>query len=139
MRRLLSITVSVISYNALAATNLRLVTSYYGPLAQVTFRDEDGGNWMLLTYFRLALETRVLFEALMLHMACLIPPGEMGLRPEYYEDLLLRRRGGVMQGLRSRLLDCGSRIDDTTILTVTTLMVSDVRGDKHCQVSMADN
>jgi hypothetical protein len=113
------------------STNIISVTSQYGPLAGDTFRDEAGRNWMLSSYFKLALETRVLFEALMLHMACLISPAEMRLKPEHTDTLLLCRRGLVVRGLRSRLLASHSRVDDTTILAVTCLMVADVRGNQY--------
>jgi hypothetical protein len=91
------------------------------------FHDRAGNNWMLFFWFNLSLQVEVFFEANLLHMASLMAPSQVGLSEDKYKEMLLSRRGAVLQKLYARIQRPALRTSDATILAVTCLIMADVR------------
>ena len=96
-----------------------------------TFRDDEGGNWLLSFLFRKALQSDVLFESLILFVLSQAPAGLAISTEREDEQAFLSLRGRMIRKLQRRLGVPRECIDDITIHTILNLMASDV--SEHSQ------
>ena|ERR1700742_668389 len=100
-----------------------IVTQVYAKENASLYSDERG-NWLLRRFFPLALQSDMLFEAIILSMSRLHPATQSAVIPggihfAYY-------RTSVISKLHRRLMNKSEATDDITIHTIMSLISADV-------------